>query len=91
MKRKDKVWFKMLDKIVDDIWLEVGRRDLNNSDLARATGLSYNTIMNLDNRVTRYPQLRTVVMLARGMGVRLSLDFRSEVAKRGHASSYSYT
>ncbi len=77
--RKDREYYKILDKVVDEVFQKAAMLDLTDADLARVTGLSYPTILNLDNRVTRYPQLRTVIMLAKGMNMVLSLDFRNKV------------
>jgi len=61
---------RLLDKIFD--WCD--DHDYTWYDMAIMSGLSYSTIYNLGERITVFPQLRTVMLLTKGVGYTLHLD-----------------
>lgn len=64
---------KELHDLIDEIFDEAERLGLSTADLARGTGLCYNTVDNLYDFRTLYPRLTTVVALARAVGYTISL------------------
>lgn len=59
---------KALNKLVDDIYQRAFDYQWDWSELSRQSGLSYNTVVNLGQRITRFPQFRTVQLLAKAVG-----------------------
>ena len=61
-------WQRIQDRILDDIFDAAA--DIHGwsiSDFSRKTGLAWNTIENIRARITKRPQFRTVILLARAV------------------------
>ena len=56
---------------LDQIWSEWG--DFGYGPLATASGLCYSTVHRAFTRKTRFPQYRTVVLLAQAVGMDMKL------------------
>jgi pyruvate-formate lyase len=68
----DHVYFRSLNALVDRLFQEAFRQKVSFSDMARNSELSEQTIRRLAGRVTKWPQLRTVELLAHSLGTRLA-------------------
>lgn len=63
-----------LNRLVDEIYEEACNvRGWKWQKLADKAGLSYQTIRRLGNRETRLPQLRTVILLVKAVGMSIQL------------------
>jgi hypothetical protein len=65
-----------LNRTVDDIFDEAYRRGWTWVKLASESGMSYNTVSNLGNRITFLPQLRTIYRMAKSVGMNVELISR---------------
>lgn len=63
---------KFLDGVVDDIFNEAAKRHTW-QQLAKKAGVSHTTVYRLGMRITRFPQLRTVFLLAKAAGLNVRL------------------
>jgi hypothetical protein len=64
----DAFYFQQLDKVLDKLFQIAVHDKLSWSDLANASGMAYSTIVNLGERITKRPQYRTVLLLAKTVG-----------------------
>ena len=66
---KDPRWYyQELDRILDELFEDAVKMGYTNwNRIAEASGLTHNCISNLGERITKRPQLRTVLMLARAV------------------------
>lgn len=65
----DAVYFRELHKIVDEVFAEADSRyQLTWDQLADEAGLAYQTVANLGDRKTKWPQFRTVWRLCKAVG-----------------------
>ena len=79
MTRKDKLdrpYLSSLDNLVDAMFDRAYTMRWSWSDIARKSGLAYETVRNLGERRTRLPQFRTVELLARCLGGHVVFDTR---------------
>lgn len=77
MKTKNKEccdWFKIQERILDDIF------DIANDihgwsicQFSSHSGLAWSTIERIRNKDTKYPQFRTIILLARSVGMNVSV------------------
>lgn len=66
---EERIYFRELHKLIDDIFTEAAEKfDWTWNQLAEQAGVSYYTVVNLGERVTRYPRYHTVHRLARAVG-----------------------
>jgi hypothetical protein len=75
---------KFLMRITDDVFDKAYMEGLTWIGLAHRSGLSTNTVYNLGNRITRFPQLRTLYLLAKAVGmdiVALKKEVKHEIQK----------
>jgi len=84
----DKWYFDQLDLILDELFEEAVDQGYESwTDLCRATqavdgkGLCYSTIVNLGERWTKRPQLRTVLIIAAALGKSVVLKGTSKKPK----------
>jgi DNA-binding phage protein len=70
-----------LDRLLDVIFQRMARQGLTEWQLSRLAVLHYETVHKINYRLTRLPRLKTVMALARALGLELSLDLR-EVRRR---------
>jgi|SRR6516162_2029292 hypothetical protein len=75
---KDEPYYVVLNRTIDQLFEEAWNQDLDCDNLSEKSGLNRRTVIRLLTRQTRYPQFRTVAMLAQAVGGRL--DFTAGVA-----------
>lgn len=71
---EDHVYYRQLHSIVDDIFQKAHDKGLTWSKLAESAGLTYQTVIRLGERETKYPQFKTIFRLAEAVGWKLSLS-----------------
>lgn len=76
----DKKYYKSLDALVDKIFEVAKAKKLTWEDMDRQGGLSETTVRKLGDRTTLFPQLRTVELLAYGIGGKLEYQSGQERA-----------
>jgi hypothetical protein len=65
----DALYFRELHKIIDEVFLEAFETyQWNWFQLAANSGLAYQTVANLGDRKTKWPQLRTIWRLCKSVG-----------------------
>jgi hypothetical protein len=69
--KRDKFYFDTLDEILDEIFEVAYERNLSWGQIAKAAGLGYATVVNLGERWTKRPQLRTVMLIADALDMAL--------------------
>lgn len=74
---------RFLVRITDEVFDEAYRMGLTWIGLARKSGLCYSTVHSLGTRKTRFPQLRTIFLLAKAVRMNVQL-LKKEI--RRHAS-----
>jgi transcriptional regulator with XRE-family HTH domain len=65
-----------LGRMLGRIYARVGLRRWTYRELAQQAGVAVSTAHRLDHRSTRLPRLRTVMALARAVGLELTLSLR---------------
>jgi hypothetical protein len=65
-------YYKRLNQILDDAFSEADVLGLSFRDLARLSGLHYRTILRLNYRITEYPELNTVMLVCKAVGLNLT-------------------
>lgn len=81
----EREYFADLHKIVDDIYTEAADEfKWTWNQLAAHSNLSYATVANLGDRVTKYPRFSTIHKLAAAVGWKLIMK---AAAQRRHAST----
>jgi hypothetical protein len=83
-KKNDGVYFHSLNTLVDRLFEVATKQQWTWERIADESGLSRYTIYNLGMGITRYPQFRTVELLAWSLGGTLSY---SKQRTKGTASS----
>ncbi len=83
--RKDPGYYKELDSILDQLFEDAAKKRWTWQRLAAESKLSYSTVLNLGNRVTRFPRFKTVLCIARALGQTLKLTISG--TKRRAASA----
>ena len=74
-RKMDAQYLRALNKLVDELFtIADQQRHWTWETLADKSGLSRQTIYKLGARVTKYPQYRTVELLAHALGGRLSFS-----------------
>ena len=84
MTRKDKLdrpYLSTLDNLVDRMFDRAYSMQWNWSEIAKRSGLAYETVRNLGERKTRLPQFRTVELLARCLGGHVVFESRPSKRK----------
>jgi hypothetical protein len=71
---------RFLTRITDDVFDRAYMEGLTWIGLAHKSGLSINTVYNLGNRITRFPQLRTLYLLAQAVDMNI-VTLRKEVRR----------
>lgn len=72
---------KALNVLVDKLFEVAAKKGWTWEQISEESGLARHTIFNLGARVTRWPQYRTVELLARALGGKI--DFvKGEIGKR---------
>lgn len=77
-RKLDGYYLKRLNHMVDKLFDEAAKRQWTWEKIAEESGLSRNTVYNLGARVTKYPQYRTVELLAHALGGRLTFTKTKE-------------
>lgn len=67
-RKMDSVYMPSLRILVDHLFQEAYNQQWTWNELAKQSGLSYTTIHNLGTYATRYPQLRTIQLIAHALG-----------------------
>lgn len=62
------VYVRSLNHLVDELFEHAYANKLTWSQLSKKSGLSYQTVRKLGERKTKYPQYRTVTLLAHAVG-----------------------
>ena len=79
MTRKNKLdrpYLSTLDSLIDAMFDRAFTYQWNWSEIAKRSGLAYETVRNLGERRTRLPQFRTVELLARCLGGHVVFETR---------------
>lgn len=71
---------RFLIRVTDEIFEHAVMQGLTWIGLANKSGLAINTVYNLGNRKTRFPQLRTFFLLAKAVNMNVRL-LEKEVAR----------
>lgn len=78
-------WRQIQNRILDDIFdIASDIHGWNVNELATRSGLAWNTVENLNSNVTKFPQFRTIILLAKAVGMNVSVI--SEEIKRAKAA-----
>lgn len=72
-----------LNLLVDAIFAESDDLDMSVSQMAKDSGLAYTTVANIERRKTLLPRFRTVLALARSVGMDLDLVKVAKQAAKG--------
>jgi hypothetical protein len=67
----DTVYFRSLNALVDRLFGEAAKQKLTWIEMAELSGLARETIHRLGTRITKYPQFRTIELLANALGGRI--------------------
>ena len=62
-----------LDKLLDEVFKEMVAQGMSLRGLAERSGVSVSALSMINSRITRLPRHKTVVLLAEGVGMRLTL------------------
>ena len=69
IKRKNHVvYINSLNHLVDALFEEAYAQEMSWASLAKKAGLSYATVRKLGERKTKYPQYRSVMLIASAVG-----------------------
>lgn len=71
--KSDKFYFQELDRVLDELFEVATDRGLSWRDLAKESGLCYQTVVNLGERWTKRPQYRTVILIAKALNRQVEL------------------
>lgn len=74
---------QFLNQVVDELFTAAAET-MTWLEFARRAGLCYSTVYRLGTRQTRYPQLRTVYLLARAAG--LEVEIKQQVKRYRRAA-----
>lgn len=74
--KDDTTYFKQLDTILDELFEIAHHRGLSWSDIAKESGLSYQTVVNLGERWTKRPHYRTVLLIANALDMDIQLSVK---------------
>ena len=67
-------WKKIQDRILDDIFdIAADIHGWNVYEFSSRTGLAWTTIEKLRTNETRFPQFRTIILLAKAVGMNVSV------------------
>lgn len=67
-------YYRALHSIVDAVYEEAAQSSWNWFQLSKQSGISYTTVYNLGERITRWPQFRTIFKLCRAVGWDLTIS-----------------
>jgi hypothetical protein len=67
-------YYRSLHKIIDAIYEQAAESSWTWHRLSIESNVSYNTVFNLGERITRWPQFRTIFKLCRAVGWDLVLS-----------------
>jgi len=81
-KKMDRVYLPSIKELVDVLYQEAFDRHWTWSEFARQSGLSYGTVVKLGTYETKYPQYRTVQLLAIALGGKVTFQQGTKVRKR---------
>ena len=73
-RRNDSVYLPSLKQVVDVLFEHAYRKHWTWAQLARQSGLSYSTVKSLGMYKTKYPQLRTVQLIAHALGGQIAYE-----------------
>lgn len=79
--KADHFYYQQLDKILDKLFSIAVHEEFSWVDLANSSGLSYQTIVRLGERITKRPQYRTVLLLAKTVGRTVALKQSRGITK----------
>lgn len=70
----EKAYYKYLDNLLDQFYVESYERGWSWKDLASKSNLSYSTIFAIGHRYVRYPRLFTIYKIAKSLGYELAVQ-----------------
>ncbi len=80
--KDDRAFFRTLHGLIDLLFSEaLTLHGLTWGQLAVKSDLAYQTVLNLGNRVTRWPQFKTIYKIARAVGYEIELSATGKQAK----------
>ncbi len=79
---KDNVYVPDLNRLVDHLFKEAADQKWSWTRLAEESGLAYSTVKKLGNYETRYPQFRTVQLLAKALGGSVEFTMSPQATRR---------
>ena len=68
VRKNHAVYSKSLNHLVDELFEVAYKQHMTWSQLAKKSGLSYATVRKLGERKTKYPQYRSVMLIAHAVG-----------------------
>ena len=68
IRKNHKVYVDSLNHLVDALFESAYQGKMTWATLANESGLSYSTVRKLGERKTKYPQYRTVMLIANALG-----------------------
>lgn len=68
VRKNHRVYVDSLNHLVDELFEAAFKDGMTWSQIATGSGLAYSTVRKLGERVTRYPQYRTVLLIANAVG-----------------------
>lgn len=71
--KADSAYFTKLDEILDTLFEVANGKGMTWADLARESGLSYQTVVNIGERWTKRPQFRTVILIANALDMQIQI------------------
>jgi len=83
MSKQLKSYYKQLNAILDEVWRQAGALGYDEHELARRSGLCYQTVARLESRWTEFPRLRTVILLCQAVGLELvAVELQQKARKK---------
>jgi len=81
VRKNHSVYMNSLNHLVDELFEVAYSQHLTWSVLAKKSGLAYSTVRKLGERKTKYPQYRSVMLLAHALGGNVQFN-ESALGKR---------
>lgn len=70
---EERAYFVKLHQIIDEIYSKATTFEWTWQKLSEQSDLGYRTVLDLGNRVTKYPRFQTIYKLAKSVGLNLSI------------------
>jgi hypothetical protein len=72
MRKPEAKYETFLDDLIDEIFEEAAK-EWTWSEFAKEAGVAYTTVCRLGERITRFPELRTIYLMAGAVGMDVKL------------------